>query len=83
MPTQAQVPEIVAEVRQRLDDVAKEGIHLQVLSEKLEDGWLYVVVAPSEPGVRASDHARIMSQIEREMRKKGTDRILLVPTLED
>jgi hypothetical protein len=83
MPTQAQVPAIVAEVRQRLDDVAKQGVHLHVVSERLEDGWLYVVVTPSQPGVRASDHARIMSQIEREMRKQGTDRILLVPTLED
>jgi hypothetical protein len=83
MPTQAQVPEIVAEVRQRLDEVAKQGVHLQVVSEKLEDGWLYIVVTPTQPGVRGSDHARVMSQIEREMRKQGTDRLLLVPTLED
>jgi hypothetical protein len=83
MPTQPQVPGIVAEVRQRLDDAAKQGVHLQVVSEKLDDGWLYVVVTPSQPGVQASDHARIMSQMEREMRKQGTDRILLVPTLED
>jgi len=83
MPTQAQVPEIVAKVRQRLDDVAKQGVYLEVVSEKLDDGWLYVVVTPSRPGVRASDHARIMSQIERDLRKQGTDRLLLVPTLED
>ena len=83
MPTQAQVPEIVAEVRQRLDEVAKQGVHLQVVSEKLEDGWLYIVVTPTQPGVRGSDHAHVMSQIEREMRKQGTDRLLLVPTLED
>ncbi len=44
MPTQAEVPGIVAEVDQRLDDVAKQGIHLEVASEKLEDDWLYVVV---------------------------------------
>ena len=68
MPTQAQVPTIVAEVRRRLDDVAKRGIHLKVASKKLEDGWLYIVVTPSRPGERASDHARIMSEIERDLR---------------
>jgi hypothetical protein len=83
MPTEAQVPGIVAEVRQRLDEAAKQGVHLQVVSEKLDDGWLYVVVTPSQPGQRASDHARVMSQIERELRQKGADHLLLVPTLED
>jgi hypothetical protein len=83
MPTEAQVPGIVAEVRQRLDEAAKQGVHMQVVSEKLDDGWLYVVVTPSQPGQRASDHARIMSRIEREMREKGADHLLLVPTLED
>jgi len=83
MPTQADVPGIVAEVRQRLDDVAKQGIHLKVVSEKLEDDWLYVVVTPSRPGVRALDHADTMSKIERELRQEGKSHVLLVPTLED
>jgi hypothetical protein len=83
MPTQAQVPGIVSEVQKRLKQAAKQGIHLKVASEKLEDNWLYVVVTPSQAGERASDHARIMSQIERELRKQGNDRVLLVPTLED
>jgi len=56
MPTQAQVPEIVAKVRRRLANAAKKGVHLHVVDKKLADGWLYVVVTPSEPGERASDH---------------------------
>ena len=83
MPTASQVPGIVAEVRQRLADVANQGVHLQVTGDKLEDDWLYVVVAPSQPGVRASDHARLMSQIERELRKQGTGNVLLVPAIDD
>jgi hypothetical protein len=83
MPTPAQVPGILAEVRQRLDDAARQGIHLRVASDKLEDDWLYVVVTPSRPGVRASDHARIMSQIERDLRKSGAHHLLLVPTLDE
>ena len=83
MPTQLQVPAIVAEVRQRLADEALRGVHLQVAGERLDDDWLYVVVTPSQPGVRASDHARLMSRIERELRQDGKDHVLLVPALED
>ena len=83
MPTQAEVPGIVAEVRRRLTEIASQGVHLQVMSDKLEDDWLYVVVAPSQPGVRALDHAMFMSKIERELRQQGNSHVLLVPVLED
>lgn len=83
MPTQSEIPEIVAEVSQRLAEASQQGIHLEVISNKLEDDWLYVVIAPSQPGVRALDHAQTMSRIERELRQKGKNRVLLVPTLEE
>ena len=82
MPTTQQVSEILEKVRHRLADAEREGVHLKVASEKLDDDWLYVVVVPSKPGIRASDHARLMSQIERELREQGDDQVLLVPALE-
>ena len=83
MPTTQQVSDIVDKVRKRLADVQRDGIHLKVASENLSDGWLYVVVVPTKPGVRASDYARLMSQIERELREQGDDKVLLVPALEE
>jgi len=83
MPTAEQVPGILDEVRRRLEDAANAGVHLRVAGDKLEDDWLYVEVTPSRPGVRASDHARLMSQIERELRHEGREHVLLVPTLDD
>jgi hypothetical protein len=83
MPTEPEVPEIVAEVRQRLADAANQGIHLQVTRDKLEDDWLYVVVTPFKPGESASDHALLMSRIERDLKKQGKDHVLLIPVLED
>lgn len=83
MPTQAEVPGIVAEVRRRLTEIANQGVHLQVTGDKLEDDWLYVVVSPSRPGVSALDHANLMVQIERELRRQGKEHVLLVPTLEE
>jgi hypothetical protein len=83
MPTQQEVPEIVAEVRQRLADAANAGVHLTVSGERLEDDWLYVVVTPSQAGESASDHARLMSEIERDLRQRGKQHVLLVPTLDE
>ena len=80
MPTQEQVSQIVQEVGERLK---QEGAGLRVAGEKLEDDWLYVVITPARKGVRASDHARLMSQIERQLREEGKDHVLLVPALED
>jgi hypothetical protein len=70
MPAEAQMPGIVAAVRQRLDEASKQGVPLQVVSEKLDDGWLYVVATPAQPGQSASDHARHFA-IEWEIRKQG------------
>jgi len=74
---------IVEKVRQRLFDAERDGVHLKVSGSKLDDDWLSIVVVPSRPGVRALDHASLMSQIERELRARGDDNVLLVPALED
>ena len=83
MPTAQEIPAIVDHVRQRLDEAAQQGIPLQVSEQRLDDDWLYTVVTPSRPGARASDHATLMSQIERELRNAGKDKVLLVPAIED
>ena len=83
MLTMQQVPEIVKKVERRLADAEREGVYLRVADERLEDDWLYIVVVPTRPGVRASDHARLMTQIERELRQQGDNNVLLVPALDD
>ena len=83
MPTTQQITDIVETVRKRLAEGEREGIHLKVVREKLDDDWLYIVVVPSKPGVRASEYANFMSKIERELRAQGDDQVLLVPALED
>jgi hypothetical protein len=83
MPTTLQVTDIVEKVRNRLTDGEKEGVHLKVANQKLDDDWLYIVVVPSKPGVRASEYANFMSKVERELRAAGDDHVLLVPALQD
>ncbi len=81
MPTTTQVSDIIDKVRKRLQ--AEQDIHLTVANYKLDDEWLYIVVVPAKPGVRASDYANFMSKVEHELRAQGDDNVLLVPTLED
>lgn len=83
MPSPHQIEQTLKKVNSRLAVAEAEGLHLAVAEHRLIDGWLYVVVVPKRPGVRASDHARVMSQIERALRQKGEDKVLLVPELED
>ena len=83
MPTMDQTSAIVDKVRRRLADGERQGIHLKVTGDKLDDDWLYIVVVPSKPGVRASEYANFMSKIERELRADGHDNVLLVPALDD
>lgn len=83
MPTTEQVTPIVDKVRKYLADGERAGVHLRVSSESLDDGWLYIVVVPTKPGGHASDHARLMSEIERKLRTEGDDRVLIVPALDD
>lgn len=84
MPTtQQEVSAIVDKVKKRLTEAERDGIHLKVTGQKLDDDWLYIVVEPSRPGVRASEHANFMSKVERELRAAGGDNVLLVPALED
>jgi len=84
MPTTEQeVSDIVNKVKKRLADAEREGIYLKVNGHKLDDDWLYIVVVPSRPGVRASEYANHMSKIERELRAQADVNVLLVPALED
>jgi hypothetical protein len=83
MPATERTSAIVDKVRQRLVEGEREGIHLRIDGEKLDDDWLYIVVVPSRPGVRASEYANFMARVERELRTQGDDKVLLVPALQD
>ena len=71
------------QAKQRLAEAEKDGIYLKITGEKFDDDWLYIMVVPSKPGVRASEYANFMSKIERELRAQGDDQVLLVPALAD
>ena len=69
---------IRSKVEARLKREGDDGTRLRVSDAKEDDGWVYVVVdlVPSSGG-RASEHARFMARVERELRAEGHDRVLL------
>ncbi len=83
MVTQGQVSDIIVAVEEKLKEAAKLGVALKVSNHRLDDDWLYVVIVPENPGVRASDHASLMSRIEKSLREQGMENVLLVPALDD
>jgi hypothetical protein len=83
MPTTLQVSEIVRKVQEQLKTSETEGVYLKVSGERLDDDWLYIEVIPAKPGVSASDHAGVMTRIERKLRAEGIDQVLLLPVIDD
>ena len=72
---------IVNRVQQLLSDATAKGVHLQLTGTRFDDEWLYVVVAPTGKDERASQHAHLMTEIERRLLEEGYDQVLLVPAV--
>lgn len=84
--TRADLGQLISHVQELLD-AKKEafGTDLGVSQDELrQDGdWTYLVVSPRRPGIRAYDYARVLTEVERELRAEGIDHVILLVTLED
>ena len=81
MPAESQTPQAVARANQLLVAAGPAGVHLALSGYRFDDGWLYLVVTPTHPGERASQHAHRMTAIERTLRAEGYSQVLLVPSV--
>ena len=81
MLREADVSEIVRRAREIIADAERDGVYLRLVGQVFSDGWLYLVAEPSRPGDLASDRARLMTRIERQLRQDGYDQVLLVPSI--
>ena len=78
--------EIIAEVQRQLDSAAlQQDLHLRIRPQDstFEDDWFYIGVEPGRPGEHASDHAKLMSDIEKDLWRRGPSNVLLVPVISD
>ena len=81
MPNESDKSVIVERVEQLLSAAKDRGIHLRLTGFRFDDEWLYLVVEPMQKGERASQHAHLMTEIERTLQKEGYDQVLLVPAV--
>ena len=80
--TTEEIPQVVEFVRQRIKDHHID-LKLEEREYRVEDEWLYLVVTPARPGIRASDYAKEMSDIEKELHERNIYNVILVPTIEE
>lgn len=81
MPAKEQVPTTVNRIQQMLVEAEAQGVHLRLTGQRFEDQWLYLVVEPTRPGERASQHAHFMTKVERTLHDQGYDQVLIVPAV--
>lgn len=83
MHTTHDISLIVKKIVEKVEAARQQNIFLRVGAHKLDDEWLFVEIQPDKAGVRASEHALLMSRIEQELEAEGIDRVILVPALEE
>jgi hypothetical protein len=81
MPAEKDKKVIIDRVKQLLAEATPQGVHLELTGSRFDDDWLYIVVAPTRKNERASQHAHLMTEIERTLFKEGYDQVLLVPAI--
>jgi len=86
MIAESDVKTVVEKIERKLEALrVAKGISLGVVPHdyRVDDEWLCVIVVPTEPGVRGSDYADSLSQVEKELRAEGIDHVLLLPEVHD
>jgi hypothetical protein len=81
MPKETEIVSVTKRVQEIIAKAKGRGIHLRLTGYRFDDGWLYLVVEPTQKGQRASEHAHFMTEIERTLEKEGFDQVLLVPAV--
>lgn len=81
MPNESDIGLVTKRVQEMIVEAKPRGIHLRLAGYRFDDGWLYLVVEPTQQGERASQHAHFMTETERALQKEGFDQVLLVPAV--
>ncbi|HYE62437.1 MAG TPA: hypothetical protein VD997_10605 [Phycisphaerales bacterium] len=79
----APVGDIKKLVQERLNDAAARlSFRLNVTTDKLVEGWIYLVVEPDRDNVEIEDYVQVLSKVEQELEQKHKGlHLLLLPAL--
>lgn len=84
--TASDIAELRNEAQSLLDAKCKRRNFRLVIPDDgytVDGDWINIVVSPSKTGIRAYDYVEILSEVEKELRTRGHEHVLLVPALAD
>ena len=84
--TVSNIPDLLKEIQQLLDaKCRRRKFRLKVAANgyREDDDWIVIAVPPTKPGIRAYEYVEILSEVEKELRARGIEKVVLVPVLAD
>ena len=61
----------------------KYGLEIPVDGYSIDEDWITIVVSPTKAEVDAYAYVQILSEVEKELRARGHEHVLLVPAFAD
>ena len=79
------IARMIAKLRELLRKQSGNGVPLVIADDGYveEGGWVYLILTPAKPGVRAYEYVERLNELECELRKEVDGNILLVPAAPD
>ncbi|MCH7812567.1 MAG: hypothetical protein IID40_00970 [Planctomycetes bacterium] len=83
--TPTPIAEMIDKLRALLAAPSRQGVQLGIADDGYveEGGWVYLIVTPSSPGIRAHEYVHRLGEIEQELRKEVGQQVLVVPAAPD
>jgi len=80
------VAEIIKDAQALLDAKCRRSrfrLRIPKRGYAVDDDWVTLIVNPDKPGMRAYDYVEILIAVEKELRARGHEHVLLVPAMSD
>lgn len=82
----SRVVQMIAALRGLLKQQSCNGVSLSIADDGYveEGGWVYLIVTPDTPGIRAYEYVERLNDLEAELRKVvGDNDVTVVPAVPD
>jgi len=86
--TESDIESLRQRVQQKVDrECTRKRLDFRLIVKEAsveEEEWVYVIVVPDREGVRAYDYAKVLSDVELELRRDEHEQhVLILPALDD
>jgi len=85
-PESSLTADLLQEAQALLDAACKRrGFRLKIPQDgyRIDEEWTIIVATPTKAGVRAYDYVEVLSAVEKQLRARGHEHVILVPAMGD